>query len=92
MTDREKLAEEIEGIPFFGTFTTPPDAPALRRQCVETIINARLGGHNIEETIRRADMLYRYITNGEIPVKKKAAEHPAPLPPITPDEPATASV
>lgn len=90
MTDREKLAEEIEGIPFFGTFTTPPDAPALRRQCVETIINARLGGHNIEETIRRADMLYRYITNGEIPVKKE--KNPALLPPIPQDEPSTASL
>lgn len=90
MTDREKLAEEIEGIPFFGTFTTPPDAPALRRQCVDTIIRANLHSHNIEETIRRADMLYRYITTGEFPVKKE--KKPAPLPPITPDEPATASV
>lgn len=77
MTDREKLAQEIEGLNDLG----------LRRQCVDILINARLGGHNIEETIRRADILYRYITNGEIPTDGE--ELAAPLPPIPRDIPIT---
>lgn len=73
MTEREQLAEEIEGLGdglTIGGFTiTDPNEVSLRKYCVEKIISTGLLSHDINETVRRADTLYRYISNGETDTK-----------------------
>ena len=73
MTEREQLAEEIEGLGdglTIGGFTiTDPNEVSLRKYCVEKIISTGLLSHDINETVRRADILYRYISNGETDTK-----------------------
>lgn len=62
------------------------DEKELRSYCFDAIIRANLRGHNITETVRRADILYRYIVNGEVPDKGEE-KPPVPLPDIPRDEP-----
>ena len=73
MTEREQLAEEIEGLGdglTIGGFTiTDPNEVSLRKYCVEKIISTGLLSRDINETVRRADTLYRYISNGETDTK-----------------------
>lgn len=78
MTEREQLAKEIEGLGdglIHGGYTiTDPDEVSLRSQCLDTIIRNHLHSYDITETIRRADILYRYISKGEIPGKDNEEE------------------
>ena len=73
MTEREQLAEEIEGLGdglTIGGFTiTDLNEVSLRKYCVEKIISTGLLSRDINETVRRADTLYRYISNGETDTK-----------------------
>ena len=73
MTEREQLAEEIEGLGdglTIGGFTiTDPNEVSLRKYCVEKIISTGLLSRDINETVRRADILFRYISNGETDTK-----------------------
>lgn len=73
MTEREQLAKEIEGLGdglTFGGFTiTDPNEVCLRKYCVEKIISTGLLSRDINETVRRADILYRYISSGETDIK-----------------------
>lgn len=75
MKNRKEFAREIESLTeggyTFDTFTTAAgtDNISLRLYCVETVIRSGLLSRDINETVRRADTLYRYISNGETDTK-----------------------
>lgn len=58
----------------------------LRKYCVETVIRNQ-PQLNISEIIRSADLLFKYIKGGEVPVEEERAK--APLPNIPRDIPIT---
>lgn len=62
------------------------DEKELRKYCAETILNHLPGSIEFSSVIQKTDMLYRYIANGEVPVKEET-ESPAPLPDIPCDVP-----
>lgn len=58
----------------------------IRKYCVETIIRNQ-SQLNISEIIRSADLLFKYIRDGEVPVEEKRGK--AKLPDIPRDIPIT---
>lgn len=75
MKNRKELASEIESLTeggyTFDAFTTAAgtDNISLRLYCVETVIRSGLLSRDINETVRRADILFRYISNGKTDTK-----------------------